>query len=156
MQGTSVQHTSFIPYQQTQHREVVADDAHIIRLKARYSEFLEALTTLHVCVTCKQEYFPTKNYNGYFCYVHKGFLDATDRWECCGESRYSNGCVPSIHFKQMSVKEETKLRPLMVLNVPKDLVDLGIVRINRWLFSEKYAAPDALEDCYQMYCLKHD
>lgn len=154
---TSIQHSFFSPHSTHQHRTIISQDAKYLRVKLQYKEYLDTLTDVHKCVTCKQDFIPSENFVGYFCNIHKEkTVGKNGRWGCCGSTSASLGCIPCIHFRQQEHKDDVYNNFGKIQNVPIILVEHGLIKINRSIFTQLFEDDQAMRDCYQMYCLKQE
>lgn len=152
----SIQLPNFTPYARTVHRASATQDFTIAQLRHQYKEYIDDIECIHTCVTCGKGFQFKQNFQGHFCFTHTGFLNGVNRWECCGATRTSLGCVSSVHFKKVESRDEVVFNPLKLINVPIELVEHGIVKINTQVFSAEDMPGMSMKDCYQMFCIKQE
>lgn len=120
-------------------RKAREDDSN--RIIKRYSALLELMVKKNKCVGCGQYYFQTDNYNDWTCRTHPldispleftvGVSLSSRRYDCCGLTIGSIGCVPCIHTFNHTVRKKLSSECQdLSLEIPAELVLHGIVRIN--------------------------
>lgn len=130
-------------------REELALDKSL--LSRKYQDYLKEIRTPRTCITCHEQYIPEDNFRMRSCYSHVyEYTDMyTGRFQCCGGSLHSLGCVSAIHFSRLSQKRETFKDPLnSKIKIPAELIDHGLVLFEPLLLESKKIE----EQFYSMTC----